>query len=156
MIRAIDRFHQDSDEVWVADLSCLHRQHVRHQPPFQLRPWVQTAAGREGRLGGAIECPQCDCAELPEGLRRVRTAGPFDAETLPAGLRRVHRVAARTWGKLRVLDGTVGFSMQVEPPIAVRLGPGSIHAIPPEVDHAVAVDVEVDGPFLLAVDFLVR
>jgi hypothetical protein len=53
MIRAIDGFHQDDDGDSVAELSCLHRQHVRHDPPFQERNWVTNEAGRAGRL--AIE-----------------------------------------------------------------------------------------------------
>ncbi|XOJ55260.1 DUF3565 domain-containing protein [Candidatus Pseudothioglobus sp. Uisw_016] len=28
-------FHLDEDNHWVADLSCGHTQHVRHNPPWQ-------------------------------------------------------------------------------------------------------------------------
>ena len=86
MIRTIDGFHQDGEGDWVAELSCLHNQHVRHDPPFQDRPWVISEAGRAERLGSPIECPLCDRLELPAGLEVVRTAGPFDAETLPPAL----------------------------------------------------------------------
>lgn len=37
----------------------------------------------------------------------MRTAGPFDADSLPAGLRKNHRVAAGTWGCRRVIEGAV-------------------------------------------------
>src|ERR1051326_9253787 len=55
--RAIEGFHQDEDGDWVAELSCLHGQHVRHRPPFQDRAWVLSEAGRAERLRGASDCP---------------------------------------------------------------------------------------------------
>src|SRR5688572_19991628 len=116
MIRTIDGFHQDDAGDWVAELSCLHNQHVRHRPPFQERPWVTTEAGRTGRLGAPLECPLCDRLELPAGLTFARTAGPFDADTLPQALQRPHLVAERTWALLRVLEGTVGFTIETTPP----------------------------------------
>jgi tellurite resistance-related uncharacterized protein len=149
--RTIDGFHQDDAGEWVADLSCLHRQHVRHQPPFQDRDWVLTASGREERVGSLIDCPLCDRAQLPDGLQLARTAGPFDHDSLPAGLRREHRVAPRTWGCLRVIEGSLGFSLHTEPPLTVRLEAPAEQPIPPEVPHALTID----GPVLLAVDFLV-
>lgn len=151
MFRTIVGFHRDDEGDWVAELSCLHAQHVRHRPPFQLRPWATTEEGRAGRIGAELDCPLCDRAELPAGLRTARTAGPFDEATLPAGLRRDHRVAEGTWGRLRVLDGAVRFTMATTPPVDVRLAAGGSHAIPPAVPHALAVD----GPVRLAVDFLV-
>lgn len=151
MRRTIVGFHQDEDGDWVAELSCLHNQHVRHQPPFQERPWVVDEAGRASRLGVELDCPLCDRAELPDGLRLARTAGPFDAETLPAGLRRDHRVADATWGCLRVEDGSVRFSMATKPPVDVLLEAGDRQPIPPGVPHALTLD----GPVRLAVEFYV-
>lgn len=109
-----------------------------------------TAAGRAARIGSEIECPLCDRAEMPQGLRTVRTAGPFDAGTLPNGLRKIHHVAEGTWGLLRAIEGSVGFSMATEPPIAVRLNAGDTQPIPPRVAHRLTVD----GPVVLTVDFL--
>ena len=151
MIRAIERFHLDEHGDWVAELSCLHAQHVRHQPPFQERPWVETEHGRSARIGSDIECPLCDRAELPDGLHVVRTAGPFDAGTVPAALQREHRVAEHTWASVRVLAGTLGFSMATEPPLDLRLHAGQTQPIPPGVPHAIHPEVGVR----LAVDFLV-
>ena len=152
MIRTIDGFHRDEEGDWVAELSCLHGQHVRHRPPFQLRPWVTSEEGRADHLGAELDCPLCDRTELPAGLEVVRTAGPFDADTLPAGLRRAHLVADRTWGRLRILDGEVGFHIETNPPIDVRLDAGDEQPIPPGVPHL----LRLDGPVQLAVDFLVR
>ena len=151
MLRTIDGFHRDDAGDWVAELSCLHGQHVRHQPPFRERPWVLTEAGRAEHVGTAAYCPLCDRAELPEGLELARTAGPFDRTTLPAGLRRDHRVADRTWGVLRVLDGPVDVELDTHPPIRRRLGTGDEQPIPPGVVHR----VRPAGPARLAVDFLV-
>ncbi len=60
MQRDIVGYHQDGRGDWVAELACGHRQHVRHQPPFQLRPWVVDEEGRRGRLGTPLECRLCD------------------------------------------------------------------------------------------------
>ncbi|MGH7931760.1 MAG: DUF3565 domain-containing protein, partial [Candidatus Binataceae bacterium] len=49
----------------VADLECGHTQHVRHQPPFQLRPWVVTSAGRASHLGIELHCKKCDEEQAP-------------------------------------------------------------------------------------------
>jgi hypothetical protein len=56
-------FHRDEEGHWVADLRCGHGQHVRHDPPWQSRPWVTTAEGRERFLGVALECLKCDRGE---------------------------------------------------------------------------------------------
>jgi len=62
MQRAITGFHADEHGDWVAELECGHQQHVRHQPPFILRPWVVTAEGRRRMLGARLECVMCDRA----------------------------------------------------------------------------------------------
>src|SRR5205085_9463290 len=49
--RSIIGFHQDEQGHWVADLQCGHTQHVRHDPPWQNRPWVVTPEGRAAFLG---------------------------------------------------------------------------------------------------------
>jgi tellurite resistance-related uncharacterized protein len=149
LIRTNEGFHADADGAWVAELSCRHGQHVRHQPPFRERPWVTTAEGRASRIGSAIECPLCDRTELPDGLVHARTAGPFDEQTLPAGLRADHRVAARTWAVLRVLEGSVGFDLAVDPPLRRTVRAGEEQPIPPEVAH----HLTVTGPVRLEVEF---
>ena len=150
MLRTIEGFHRDDVGDWVADLVCGHGQHVRHRPPFVERPWVLTAHGRRQRVGRALDCPLCDRAEPPAGLQVVRTAGPFDEATVPPGLLRDHRVAERTWARLRVLDGTLRFSMATEPPVARMLHAPDEQAIPPTVTHAVALV----GPVRFVVEFL--
>jgi len=58
--RAIVGFHQDDAGDWVAELACGHGQHVRHKPPFWIREWALTAAGRAAKLGAELDCVRCD------------------------------------------------------------------------------------------------
>jgi hypothetical protein len=55
-------FEPDEHGDWVALLECGHRQHVRHRPPWQERPWVVSAEGRESRVGRPLECLLCEAA----------------------------------------------------------------------------------------------
>jgi tellurite resistance-related uncharacterized protein len=130
-------FHRDDEGVWVAELSCLHSQHIRHEPPFREAAWVEDDDGRAQRVGEPLDCPLCDRAELPEGLQAVRTTATWDDETVPAALRRHHRVAAGTWGLLEVEAGEVHFRAETDPPIDVVVTPERAQPIPPEVDHHV-------------------
>ena len=63
MKRAITGFHLDEEAHWVAELACGHGQHVRHDPPWQQRPWVITNAGRASQLGVELDCVRCDRGE---------------------------------------------------------------------------------------------
>jgi len=58
-LRAITDFHQDDEGHWVAELACGHTRHMRHNPPFQERPWVLTPGGRADKLGTPVECRKC-------------------------------------------------------------------------------------------------
>jgi hypothetical protein len=60
MKQPIIGFHTDDEGDWVADLKCGHSQHVRHNPPWQLRPWVITEEGRKQFLGFELECKLCN------------------------------------------------------------------------------------------------
>jgi hypothetical protein len=53
-------FHTDEEGHWVAELACGHGQHVRHDPPWQLRPWVLTAEGRARFIGVTLRCVRCE------------------------------------------------------------------------------------------------
>jgi hypothetical protein len=65
--RAIIGFHQDDEGHWVADLECGHTQHVRHDPPWQNRPWVVTPDGRARFLGTTLPCVYCGGAVAAPG-----------------------------------------------------------------------------------------
>jgi Protein of unknown function (DUF3565) len=62
MKQRVTGFHRDEDGDWVAELECGHGQHVRHDPPWQERPWVTTEAGRGSQLGVLLECRRCEGA----------------------------------------------------------------------------------------------
>ena len=57
--RRIIGYHQDDEGYWVAELECGHGQHMRHNPPWQIRPWVLTEEGRASLIGTAIPCVKC-------------------------------------------------------------------------------------------------
>ena len=57
--RPITGFYQDDQGDWIATLACGHTQHVRHNPPWQLRPWVLSEKGRAGMLGYPLPCRAC-------------------------------------------------------------------------------------------------
>lgn len=52
-------YHLDDVNDWVAELACLHFQHVRHNPPFINRPWVISEVGRNNMLGHQLKCVKC-------------------------------------------------------------------------------------------------
>ena len=72
MRRRIAGFHQDSESHWIAELECGHTLHVRHEPPWQVRPWVLTAEGRAAMVGTSLDCSRCGMegrsGEPPRGL----------------------------------------------------------------------------------------
>jgi tellurite resistance-related uncharacterized protein len=150
--RTIVGWRRDDVGDWVAELSCLHGQHVRHRPPFREVAWVDTAEGRVERIGTAWECPLCDRAVLPEGLVVVRTTATWDEATAPEALQRAHRVGDGRWGRLRVIEGSLGFRAATTPAIDRTVEAGEDQPIPPEVEHHVALA----GPVRFAIDFLVR
>jgi hypothetical protein len=57
--RRIVGYHLDEEGDWVAELECGHGQHVRHDPPWQVREWVTTEAGRAAHLGTLLNCVRC-------------------------------------------------------------------------------------------------
>jgi Protein of unknown function (DUF3565) len=59
MMRKITGFHQDEESHWVAELECGHGQHVRHNPPWESRPWVLTEESRREKVGATLNCVIC-------------------------------------------------------------------------------------------------
>ncbi len=66
MKQRIAGYHQDDEQHWVAELACGHFQHVRHDPPWIVRQWVVSEAGRQRMLGHTLECKKCDAGEPPD------------------------------------------------------------------------------------------
>jgi hypothetical protein len=57
--RNITSFHQDEHGHWVAELSCGHGLHMRHDPPWLVREWVLTEEGRQSFIGRVVDCKKC-------------------------------------------------------------------------------------------------
>ena len=66
MKQAITGYHKDEEDDWVAELQCGHFQHVRHKPPFIMRPWVVDEQGRKSMLGHRLACKKCDLDETKD------------------------------------------------------------------------------------------
>ncbi|MDQ3518212.1 MAG: DUF3565 domain-containing protein [Gemmatimonadota bacterium] len=69
--RRITGFHTDAEMHWVADLECGHTQHVRHDPPWQERPWVLTLRGRQKFTGSSLLCVLCEPGESSGTISEV-------------------------------------------------------------------------------------
>jgi hypothetical protein len=63
MLQPMVGFHQDDEGHWVAELACGHTQHVRHDPPWQNRPWVLQADTRAVHVGDCLRCLRCERQE---------------------------------------------------------------------------------------------
>ncbi|WP_433741298.1 DUF3565 domain-containing protein [Pseudomonas putida] len=61
-------FHQDEDGHWVAELSCGHTQHLRHQPPWQSRAWVMDPVQRHEKIGQPFDCGWCAQGSVSDNL----------------------------------------------------------------------------------------
>lgn len=60
MKQPIVDYRKDEEQHWVAELACGHLQHVRHDPPWLVREWVTTSAGRQSMLGYRLDCKKCE------------------------------------------------------------------------------------------------
>ncbi len=141
MLRQVVGRHDDELGGRVADLSCLHE---------QAEPGG--VGSQAERRPSELECSRCDAAELPGGLGVLRTTGVWDGTTVPRALTRRHRVAARRWAVIRVLEGEVGFWAGTSPVIETVVAAGATQPIPPEVDHHIVLV----GPVRFCIDFLGR
>lgn len=149
MLRPIVGYHLDEVGDWVAELSCGHGQHVRHKPPFQMRPWVTTPEGRDGKLGAELDCVRCDQSELPEDFTPYKRTADFDESSIPDGLRKHHSTKAGVWGVIHVLSGQLRYVL--EPPLTGERLLDAEHPgiVVPEVLH----HVEPVGPVRFFVEF---
>ena len=60
MKRRVISFRQDEANDWYVELSCGHTRHMRHNPPWFNRPWVEIAEKREQFLGTQLDCRECE------------------------------------------------------------------------------------------------
>ena len=149
MRRSIVGFRKDEHDDWVADLDCGHGQHVRHRPPFVVRPWVENAAGREARLGTRLDCLRCDRMEWPDNLVAYARTKEFDQDTVPGGLVSSHTTKAGVWARIHVLEGAMLYRVGSPVHRDVRLVAPATVVVVPDVPHR----VEPRGPVRFFVEF---
>lgn len=137
MKRAIEGFHQDREGHWVAELSCCHVQHVRHQPPFVVRPWTPSQPGRDSMLGAALECPLCDARELPADVQAYKKTPEFTERSIPPGLLREHSTKAGVWGVINVVQGALLYTLNPPYECQLLVRAGETAVVVPEMLHSV-------------------
>lgn len=142
MQRSIVGFYRDVEEQWIAELDCVHGQHMRHNPPFFERPWVLTEVGRDSRIGQLIECVKCDQFEWPENLTSFQRTPEFDEHSVPKGLLTNHATKAGVWGKIILLEGSLLYRPEILHGKAQTLTPQHQGIIVPEMKH----EVQPNGP----------
>ena len=130
----ITEFKIDEHGDWVAFLSCGHRQHVRHRPPFEERPWVSTEIGRSDKLGELLACIRCDRFEIPDNFKVYRKTAEFNERTLPQSLRRDHSTKPGVWAKIQVIEGKLNYRIDVLG-AQFELSPGTPGIVVPEARH---------------------
>lgn len=151
MDRSIRAFEMDQHGDWVAFLSCGHKQHVRHQPPFFERPWVTTEQGRRGKLGGVLNCVQCERFEMPENFAAYRKTAEFTEKSIPTGLLSEHSTKPGVWAKIHVIEGKLIYHVEaLRAKLEITRGAPGI--VIPEVKH----HIEPVGPVTFFVEFYKR
>jgi len=136
MRRSIVGYHQDDASVWVAELSCGHGQHMRHDPPWQSRPWVTSEQGRAGQLGTELDCAYCEMAALPLGLVAYKQTPSFTEATLPNALRAEHQTKPGVWAQIVVEHGKLEYhcargTFVLSPGVMGVIEPASLHSVRP-------------------------
>ncbi|MEM7208496.1 MAG: DUF3565 domain-containing protein [Pseudomonadota bacterium] len=143
MKRQITGYHKDDEGDWVAELDCFHNQHVRNQPPFTNRPWVETEEGRQEKLGSELNCVRCDRLEFPDGLVAQRRTPEFNQDSIPAGLQRDHNTKKGVWGVINVVEGELIYNVCEPEEQTFVLSQEKFGIIPPTMLHNVAANGEV-------------
>lgn len=146
MKRKICSYYLDERDDWVALLDCHHGQHVRNNPPFTNRPWVESESGRASKLGMELDCVRCDRFEFPEGLVGYKQTPEFNELTVPAGLLKDHATKGGTWGLIKVKQGCLIYRAVNH---EQRVYAGEHGVVVPEMLHSVTPE----GQVLFAVEF---
>ena len=136
MERPITGFALDSEGDPIALLSCGHAQHVRHNPPFINRPWVNSEEGRNGMLGKMLNCVRCDKFEMPDGFIPYKRTPVFTEESVPAALTKDHSTKAGAWAKITVLEGKLRYRVAALGADS-ELSADNVGIVVPEVLHHV-------------------
>ena len=141
----------DEHGDWVAFLNCGHRQHVRHRPPFEERPWVITEIERSKKIGKPMDCVRCDRFEMPDDFKAYRKTAEFNEQTVPRSIRRDHSTKPGVWAKIQVMEGKLNYRIDAIG-AQFELSPEVPGIVIPEVRH----HVEPAGSVRFFVEFYQR
>jgi tellurite resistance-related uncharacterized protein len=148
-------FHRDEHDDWVAVLGCLHRQHVRHNPPWQNRPWVATEAGRNDSLGRMLYCVKCrdnapvddtaraacTLSRMPAGFGALDATPLYDQNTVPQQWRQAQTMRSGVWALLQVISGSLTFCFTHQgDEVLCKVTPDSPRVIVAEQSFHIAID----------------
>jgi tellurite resistance-related uncharacterized protein len=147
MLREIVGYHRDETGAWVAELRCGHGQHLRHDPPWQSRPWVLSERGRAERLGSELDCVYCEMAPLPPGLEAYEQTNVYDQTSVPTGLLSDHRTKPGVWARIVIEQGKLEYSCARG---RFVLRPGVDGVVEPDSPH----HVRPLGPVRFRLEFL--
>jgi tellurite methyltransferase len=151
MHRPITAFKRGEHGQWLAFLSCGHKQHVRHQPPFFDRPWVTTEQGRSEKINEPLDCVECDRFEIPDDFEAYRKTVEFNEQTIPQSLRRNHSTKPGVWAKIHVIEGKLIYRVGALD-ASFQLSLDTPGVVIPEIGH----HVEPIGPVRFFVEFYKR
>lgn len=148
MKRPITGYGIDEENDWFAYLSCGHRQHVRHRPPFTSRPWVTTKSGRDNMLGWLLNCVRCDRLKWPDGLIWQQRSEEFTEKDITAALARSNVNAPDVWVRIVVTSGLLRYRIP-ELGITTTLSTDNPDIVPPEAPH----EIKSAGPVTFTLEF---
>ena len=119
---------------WPSSTACTASTSVT-SPRSGRRHGSRTTRRASERVGQPLDCPLCDRAELPEGLRPTRTTATWDAVTVPP-----RSAAPIAWpqgrgASSRSRPARSASEADTDAPIDVVVTPADGQPIPPELDH---------------------
>jgi tellurite resistance-related uncharacterized protein len=73
--------------------------------------------------------------ELPVNVKAYKKTPIFDQDSVPKGLLRDHCTKENVWGKICVLEGSLLYTINSNPPEKVMLNKENFGVVEPEVLH---------------------
>lgn len=129
--RKILSIEEETNEEFVASLSCGHKRHLRHDPPRETRPRLLDSQEREAIIGTQIDCGRCLQRLIPDGFEPYFEK-EFDTNSVPEGLLQDHSLKPAVWGKLSLKRGSAEF---VEGESYHQIRAGQSMVVLPEIVH---------------------
>lgn len=74
---------------------------------------------------------------LPDGVKAYKKTLVFDETTVPRGLLKDHQTMPGVWGLITILEGSLTYTIQSEPPEVNLLDKNQFGVVEPQVLHYV-------------------